>query len=138
MSIGPVEYMIIAFPGSDFHADIVPELAKLIESNTVRIIDLVFILKNADGSVTHYEFDQLEELAPFNTLRGEVGGMLNQEDIEYAEAALQDDTSAVILVWEDTWATSLATAVRDAGGFVFEGARIPPELVEAALAETAT
>ena len=138
MSIGPVEYMIIEFPGTEFQTAIVPELAKLIESNTVRIIDLVFILKAADGSVTQYEFDQLEELAPFETLQGEVGGLLNQEDIEYAAAALHNDHSAAVLVWEDTWATALATAVRDVGGVVVEGARITPELLDAALAESAT
>jgi len=136
MAIGPVEYLIIEFPGNDFISEIVPALAKLIENETVRIIDLAFVMKAADGKVSTFEFDQLEELAPFATLQGEVGGFVNQEDIDYAAAALRPNTSAAVLLWEDTWATELAVAVRGAGGVVVEGARIPAELVEVAFAET--
>ncbi len=138
VSIGPVEYIILSFPGNRFQGEIVPALAKLIDSETVRIIDLVFILKDADGNVTTFEFDQLEELAPYATLQGEVGGLVNQEDIEYAAHALEPNNSAALLVWEDTWATEFAEAVRGAGGVVLEGARIPPDLVDAALAELST
>jgi hypothetical protein len=135
MAMGPVEYIIIEFPGNNFHGDIVPAIAKLIENETVRIIDLVFIMKDADGSITSFEYDQLDELAPFATLQGEVGGLLNQEDIDYAAAALDPNSSAAVIIWEDTWATELALAVRGAGGIVREGARIPPDLIDAALAE---
>ena len=135
MTIGPVEYIIIEFPGNHFHSEIVPALAKLIDSGTVRIIDLVFIMKDADGKVTTFEFDQLEELAPFGTLQGEVTGLVNQEDIDYVTAALQPNSSVAVLVWEDAWAAELASAVRGAGGEVVEGARIPAELVEVAFAE---
>lgn len=137
MAIGPVEYLIIEFPGEHFRTEIVPPLAKLIESGTIRIVDLVFILKAQDGTVTTYEFDELEELAPFGSLQGEAGGLLNQEDIDFAAVALHNGTSAVVVVWEDTWATELATAVRDAGGLVVEGLRIPAEMVDEALAQPA-
>jgi hypothetical protein len=135
VSIGPVEYIILGFPGNNFKGDIVPALAKLIDSETVRIIDLVFILKDADGTVSTFEFDQLEELAPYATLQGEIGGLVNEEDITYAANGLEPNSSAALLVWEDTWATELAEAVRGAGGVVLEGARIPPDLVDAAFAE---
>ncbi len=135
MPIGPVEYIIIEFPGNHFKGEIVPEIAKLIENETVRIIDLLFIMKDTDGDVTTFEFDQLEELAPFASLPGEVNDLVNQDDIDYVRAALQPNTSAAVLVWEDTWATDLALAIRGAGGVVREGARIPPELVDAALAD---
>jgi hypothetical protein len=135
VSIGPVEYIILGFPGNNFKGDIAPALAKLIDSETVRIIDLVFILKDADGNVTTFEFDQLEELAPYATLQGEVGGLVNEEDIAYAANGLEPNSSAALLVWEDTWAAELAEAVRGAGGVVLEGARIPPDLVDAAFAE---
>jgi hypothetical protein len=135
VAIGPVEYIIIGFPGNHFKGEIVPALAKLIESETVRIIDLVFILKDAEGGVVTFEFDQLEELAPFATIQGEVGGLINQEDIEYAAEALEPESSAAVLVWEDTWATEFAEAVRGAEGVVLEGARISADLVEAAFAD---
>jgi hypothetical protein len=134
--VGPVEYIIIAFPGNQFRGEIAPAMEKLIADGTVRIIDLVFVSKDADGNVTAFEFDQLDELAAFADLPGEVGGLVNQEDIEYAGAALDLDSSAVLIVWEDTWATELAVAVRGAGGVVLEGGRIAPDLVEAALEQT--
>jgi hypothetical protein len=137
MAIGPVEYLIIEFPGNHFRGEIAPAMAKLIDEGTVRIIDLVFIMKDAEGNVTTFEFDELEELAPFATLQGEVGSFVNDEDIDYAAAALAPDSSAALLVWEDSWATELALAVRGAGGVVREGARIPPDLIDAALAEMA-
>ena len=137
MGVGPLEYIILGFPGNHFKSEIVPALAKLIDRGTVRVVDLVFILKDDDGNVTTFEFDQLEELAPFGTLEGEVSGLINQEDIAYAADGLEPNTSAAILVWEDTWATEFAEAVWNAGGVMLEGARIPVELIEAASADSA-
>lgn len=137
MGVGPIEYIILGFPGNHFRNEIVPALAKLIDSRTVRIIDLVFIHKDDDSNVTTFEFDQLEELAPFSTLEGEISGLINQEDIAYAADALEPNTSAAILVWEDTWATEFAEAVWNAGGVMLEGARIPAELIETASADLA-
>jgi len=137
LGVGPVEYIILGFPGSHFKSEIVPALAKLIDSRTVRIIDLIFILKDGDGNVTTFEFDQLEELAPFSTLEGEISGLINQEDVAYAADALEPNTSAAILVWEDTWATEFAEAVWNAGGVMLEGARIPTELIETASTDLA-
>jgi len=137
LGVGPVEYIILGFPGNHFKSEIVPALAKLIDSRTVRIIDLIFILKDGDGNVTTFEFDQLEELAPFSTLEGEISGLINQEDVAYAADALEPNTSAAILVWEDTWATEFAEAVRNAGGVMLEGARIPAELLETASTDLA-
>ena len=137
MGVGPVEYIILGFPGSHFKSEIVPALAKLIDSRTVRIIDLIFILKDGDGNVTTFEFDQLEELAPFSTLEGEISGLINQEDVAYAADALEPNTSAAILVWEDTWATEFAEAIWNAGGVMLEGARIPAELIETASTDLA-
>jgi Family of unknown function (DUF6325) len=136
--IGPVEYVIISFPGNHFKGEIVPALSKLIESGTVRIIDLVFILKDDQGDVAIFEFDQLEELAPFSTLQGEAGGLVNEEDIAYAADALEPNSSAALLVWEDTWATEFAQAVRNADGIILEGARIPYQLVDEAFAALAS
>lgn len=138
MPIGPVEYIILSFPGNRFKGEIVPALSKLIESGTVRIIDLVFILKDAQGDVAVFEFDQLEELAPFSTLQGEAGGLVNEEDISYAADALEPDSSATLIVWEDTWATEFALAVRNADGIILEGARIPYQLVDEALTALTT
>jgi hypothetical protein len=135
VTIGPVEYILLGFPGNQFKGEIVPALGRLIESKTVRIIDLVFLGKDAEGNILTFEFDQLEELAPFADLEGEAGGFVNEEDVAYAATALEPNSSAALIVWEDTWATEFAEAVWNANGVVLEGGRIPHELVEQAFAE---
>jgi len=130
MSIGPVEYIILGFPGNNFTGQIVPELAKLIDGGLVRIIDLTFIMKDADGQVEVVEYDAVEELAAFAGLDAEVGGILTDEDVAYAAEALEPNSSAALLIWEDTWAAPFAAAVRNANGVILEGARIPREIIE--------
>jgi hypothetical protein len=133
MSIGPVEYLILGFPDNKFTGQIVPELAKLIDSGLVRIIDLTFISKDAIGDVVVIEHDVVEELAAFAGLDAEVGGILTDEDIAYAAQSLEPNSSAALLVWEDTWAGPFAAAVRAANGVILEGARIPREIIEQAV-----
>jgi len=133
MAIGPVEYLILGFPGNNFTGQIVPELAKLIDSGLVRIIDLTFISKDAVGGVEVIEYDIVEELAAFAGLDAEVGGILTDEDIAYAAQSLEPNSSAALLVWEDTWAAPFAAAVRAANGVILEGARIPREIIEQAV-----
>ncbi len=130
MAIGPVEYLILGFPGNNFTGQIVPELAKLLDSGLVRIIDLTFITKDAAGRVDVVEYDAVEELAAFAGLDAEVGGILTDEDIAHAAMSLEPNTSAALLIWEDTWATPFAEAVRNANGVILEGARIPREIIE--------
>ena len=133
MAIGPVEYLILGFPGNNFTGQIVPELAKLLDSGLVRIIDLTFITKDAAGQVDVVEYDAVEELAAFAGLDGEVGGILTDADIAHAAMSLEPNTSAAVLIWEDTWATPFAEAVRNANGVILEGARIPREIIEEAV-----
>lgn len=133
MSIGPVEYVILGFPGNKFTGQIVPELAKLIDSGLIRIIDLTFISKDAAGEVEVVEYDAVEELAAFAGLDAEVGGILTDEDVAHAALSLGPNSSAALLVWEDTWAGPFAAAVREASGVILEGARIPREFIEQAM-----
>ncbi len=135
MTSGPVEYIIVGFPGNKFTGEIAPELIDLVASGTVRILDLIFIGKDADGSVLSFEIDELDALAGFEDLDADVGGLISPEDIEYAAAALEPNSSAALLIWEDLWAKPFAEAVRRADGIVLEGARIPHELIEPALAD---
>ena len=133
MSVGPVEYLILGFPGNKFSGQIVPELAKLIDSGLIRIIDLTFISKDAAGGVKVVEYDAVEELAAFAGLDAEVGGILTGEDITYAASSLEPNSSAALLIWEDTWAAPFAAAVRKANGVILEGARIPRDIIEQAM-----
>jgi hypothetical protein len=135
MAIGPVQYIIVAFPGNEFNGGIAPELVKLVSEGTVRILDLVFISKNADSEVTVIEFDQLDELGVFGDIDGEVGGLANMEDVEHAAALLDPGNSAALLIWEDLWAAPLAEAILESGGVLIEGARVPHAIMEVAMAE---
>jgi hypothetical protein len=134
MPVGPVEYIIVGFPGNKFNGEVAPELAKLIDSGTIRIIDLVFIAKDGDGNVAVVEFDEHEALVAFSQLDGEVGGVLGNDDIAHAAAAIEPNSSAALLVWEDVWATPFVEAMRNSGGVLIEGGRIPHELIEPAVA----
>jgi len=137
MAIGPVEYVIVGFPGNQFNGDIAPELGKLVDSGTIRILDLVFITKDGDGNVGAVEFEDHQDVALFNALEGEVGGIISDEDIEYAASELQPNSSAALLIWEDLWAGPFVDAMRKSGGVLIEGSRIPHDLIEAAEAELA-
>lgn len=134
MTIGPVEYLVLGFPGNQFTGAIAPALAQLTESDTIRILDLVFIAKDADGEILAIELEEHDDSDAFSTLQGEIGGLISEEDIAHAAEDLEPNTSAALLIWEDVWAAPLAEALRDSGGFVIEGARIPHDLIEGALA----
>ena len=137
MTMGPVSYTVIAFPGNQFNGNIAPEVAKLVASGIVRILDLVFVGKDESGDTISLEFDQMDELAAFGEIEGEVGGLVNAEDLDHVAAKLPDGNSALIIVWEDVWAMPLVEAMRASGGVLVDSARIPAPLVEAALDELA-
>jgi hypothetical protein len=135
MTIGPVEYLVLGFPGNQFTGAIAPALAELSTNGTIRILDLVFIAKDADGNAVAVELEDHDEAEAFAGLDGEIGGLVSQDDIEHAAEGLDPGSSAALLVWEDTWAAPLADALRASGGVLIEGGRIPHDLIEAALAE---
>ncbi len=136
VSIGPVEYIIVGFEGNNFNGRIVPELNALVESGQIRILDLVFISKDADGDLVAFEYDELDEFAGLGSSTNESMGLLNDEDIEMAAEVLEPSTSAAFLVFEDLWAAPFAAAVRDSGGTLIAGERIPHQIVADAIAQS--
>jgi uncharacterized protein DUF6325 len=135
MGIGPVEYMILAFPGNEFRGEIAPALAELVESGTIRIIDIAFVAKDGDGSVAALEVSDLkpEVAEAFFSLGAAPGNLFNDEDLMAAGEELESNSSAALLVWEDVWATKLAEGIRNANGVILDHDRIPHEVVQAAL-----
>ncbi len=133
MPIGPVEYIVVGFPGNQFNGQIAPELIALVESGTVRILDLIFIGKDAEGDVLAFEIDDLPDMVGFDRLPGEVGGLIGPDDIEFIGSQLEPNSSAALLIWEDVWAAPFASAVLASGGVLLQGARIPHDLIESAL-----
>jgi hypothetical protein len=132
--LGPVDYLIVAFPGNQFKGEIVPALADLVENGTIRIIDLAFVGKNAAGEVVAFELLDLdpEVKKAFEDMGVEVNGLLNEDDLMSTGEKLDPDTSAALLVWENLWARNVADALRDAGGILVDFQRIPHEVVQAA------
>jgi hypothetical protein len=135
MSVGPVEYMIVAFPGNQFKGEIIPELQRLVDAVTINIIDLAFVIKDAEGNMAALEAGDLDSDvgAAFAKLGGVNGGLLNQEDLEAAAEELAPNSSAALLVWEDVWATKLRDAIVNAGGELLDLERLPGEVVQAAV-----
>ena len=133
MGVGPVEYLVVGFPGNNFKGEIAPALAKLVDDKLVHILDLIFIGKDVDGTIVTFEVDEVDGDASFSVIDGELGGLIGDDDINHAAAALEPGTSAALLIWEDVWAKTFADAVRKADGIVLEGGRIPHEIIEAAL-----
>ncbi|MFL6104576.1 MAG: DUF6325 family protein [Actinomycetes bacterium] len=126
--------------GQPVQGEIVPALAELVDNDVIRIIDVAFIKKDADGNTTMFEYDTLDDVLAFGfaDVDGEAGGVLNDEDLELAAEALEPDSSAALIVWEHRWATRVAQAIRDAGGRIVAGERVPDEIVEQALADLTT
>ncbi|MFJ9944848.1 DUF6325 family protein [Streptomyces erythrochromogenes] len=139
MDIGPVEYVVIAFPGNRFRGEIAPEIKALVAGGTVRILDLTFIKKDADGSVSFVELDALDpsEASVFDDIEGEVGGLFSEEDLALIAEDLVPNSSAAMLVWEDTWAAGITGAIRRAGGELVAHERIPAAVVERAYEDAA-
>jgi hypothetical protein len=135
MSTGPVEYLVIAFPDGQVSSEFAGELGDLVDRKLIRILDLVFVRKDDMGEVTAVEFDELGDLAGFATIDGEVGGLIGDDDIAYVGGNLAPGFAAAVLLAEDLWAASLASALDRSGGVLIEGARIPQDLVDLALAE---
>lgn len=132
--IGPVDYMIVAFPGNQFKGEIAPALADLVDAGTIRIIDLAFVGKSEDGEVGAFELTDIDPdvRAGLEKLGVEVSGLLNEEDLMAAAEELEPNCSAALLVWENVWAREVKQAMLDAGGELYDFGRIPHEVVQAA------
>ncbi|HEY7707365.1 MAG TPA: DUF6325 family protein [Gaiellaceae bacterium] len=132
--LGPVDYMIVAFPGNDFRGEIAPALADLVEKGTIRIIDLAFVAKDAEGDTRAFELTDIdpEVRKGFENLGVSVEGLFNDEDLQAAAEELEPNSSAALLVWENVWAREVAQALRNAGGILLDFERLPHEVVQAA------
>jgi Family of unknown function (DUF6325) len=133
MGVGPVEYLVVGFPGNNFKGEIAPALAKLVDDKLVRILDLIFIGKDVDGTTVTFEVDEIDGAASFSVVDGEIGGLIGEDDVAHAAGGLEPGSSAALIIWEDLWAAPFAEAVRNADGIVLEGGRIPHEIVTEAL-----
>jgi len=138
MSIGPVEYIAIAFPGNKFSGEIIPAIRELQDSGTIRVLDLVIISKDDEGNVASIELNEAspETQATFAALGIENRNLLGQEDFEDIGNALDPNSTAALMIWENVWAERFATSLRNADGILVANGRIPAALVEEIMAES--
>jgi hypothetical protein len=132
--IGPVEYIVVGFPGSQFRGEIAPALGDLVDAGTIRIIDIAFAGKDENGDITAFELRDLDSdvQQALEKLGAEPTGLFNEEDLTAVAETLDPGSSAAVLAWENVWAKPVAAAIRDAGGELYDYDRVPHEVVVAA------
>jgi hypothetical protein len=135
MGVGPVDVVIIGFPGNKFTGRIAPALMELVDTGTIRVIDLLFVMKDADGVVTTIEATDLDPEAGPSFLAIDVGhpGALGAEDAEEVSDDLAPNSSALLIAFENVWAAKVVDACRAADAVVIDQIRIPADVVEAVL-----
>ncbi|MYS10936.1 DUF1269 domain-containing protein [Streptomyces sp. adm13(2018)] len=136
--MGPIDYLIVEFPGNRMTGEGLPLLVDLVDRGLIRILDLTFVRKEEDGSVSGLEIADLtgDGELDLSVFEGASSGLLGQDDLEEASAALQPGSSAGILVYENRWAAPFAAALHRGGAQVVASGRIPVPALLAALDTT--
>jgi uncharacterized membrane protein len=135
MAVGPVDVYIIGFPGNKFSGRIAPAIMELVESGTIRVLDLLFVMKDEEGVVTTVEAKDLdEEGAAFLSIDVAQPGALGEEDADEVSEDLPSNSSALLIAFENLWAVKVVDALQAADAVLIDSIRIPVEVVEAALA----
>jgi hypothetical protein len=133
--MGPIDYVILEWPGEQPDAaDVAPMILDLVDRGIIRVIDIAFVAKDDDGSVSAVELDDLGASgAAFAEFDGASAGVIGLEDLQDAAAALEPNTTAAVIVWENRWAAPIAVALRRSGGQLVDSGRIPVQALLASL-----
>ena len=137
MTIGPLEFVVIGCKGHQFTSEIVPELNSIQEKGLIRVVDLFFVRKDVNGTVTVLEVNDLndEELAAFDPIKEDLMGFLTPEDIVLLTEAIPPETSAVIVLMEHAWIVKLTEGLNRAGAVLLAGGMVPQASMEQLEAE---
>ena len=133
--LGPVDYIVVEFPAgaSNFTGEMSEELLRLVDAGTIRVIDILILTKDADGSVDAMELSDLDELGELQRLEAELAELLAEEDVEHLAAAMEPGSTAGVLIWENLWAAPFASAARRSGGQLIANGRIPIQAIIASI-----
>ena len=135
MAMGPVDVYIIGFPGNKFSGRIAPAITELVENGTIRVLDLLFVMKDEDGAVTTLEAkDMDQEGAAFLSIDVAQPGSLGSEDAEEVSDDLPPNSSTLLIAFENLWAAKVVDALQAADAVLIDSIRIPVDVAEAALA----
>src|SRR3954452_3661304 len=133
--LGPVDYLVVEFPAaaSNFTGEMAKELLALVDAGTVRVIDVLILTKDEDGSVEAMELSDIEELGPLQAVEAQLAELLAEEDVEHLAAAMEPGSTAGVLIWENLWAAPFASAERLSGGQLIATGRIPIQAIIASI-----
>jgi hypothetical protein len=133
--LGPVDYVIVEFPAgaSNFTGEMATELVTLSEAGTIRVIDVLVLVKADDGTVDAMELSDLEDLGELQTLEAELAELLAEDDVAHLAAAMDPGSTAGVIIYENTWAAPFASAARRAGGQLIANGRIPIQAIIASI-----
>jgi hypothetical protein len=133
--LGPVDYIVVEFPAgtTNFTGEMVKELLALVDSRTVRVIDVLILTKNADGSVEATELADMDDLGPLQAVEAQLADLLAADDVEHLAAAMDPGSTAGVLIWENLWAAPFASAARRSGGQLIADGRIPIQAIIASI-----
>jgi uncharacterized membrane protein len=135
MEVGPVDVYIIGFPGNKFSGRIAPAIQELVDNGTIRVLDLLFVMKDADGVVATLAIEDLDQDgAAFAELDITEPGSLNEEDADEVSDDLPANSSALLIAFENVWARKVVSALQAADAVLIDSIRIPVEVVQEALA----
>jgi hypothetical protein len=132
MSTGPVDLIVINFPGNQFRGEIIPAIQELVDAGTIRVIDILFAVREGDGDVRVFELHELESelLHRFDPVVAELTGLLTPDDARHLSAGIEPDSTIAMLLFENTWARKVADAMAAANGRLVFHERIPRGVVE--------
>ena len=134
-SLGPIDYIVVEFPAaaSNFTGEMARELLALVDSGTIRVIDVLILTKDEDGTVEAMELSDIEELGPLQAVEAQLAELLAEEDVAHLAAAMDPGSTAGVLIWENLWAAPFASAVRHSGGQLIATGRIPIQAIIASI-----
>lgn len=133
MNLGPVELIVIEFPGGRLDGKVAPALKDIVDDGTIRIIDLLFVRKDGQGKTTFVELEDSGIASSFKDVDGDIFNLISADDVDILAKDLANNSAAALIVWENTWATRFAEAVRASNGRTVTHIRIPHAAVEAAM-----
>jgi hypothetical protein len=133
--LGPVDYLVVEFPAgaSNFTGEMASELIALVEAGTIRVIDVLILTKNKDGSVDASELSDIAELGELEAVEAQLAELLAAEDVAHLAAAMEPGSTAGVLIWENLWAAPFASAARRSGGQLIANGRIPIQAIIASI-----